>query len=124
MKKNSDYFCPAKELEWTDLGGGVSRKILGWDMQVMMVKVRFEQGAVGSLHQHMHTQTSYCAKGSFEFTIGNEKQVIGYGDGVYVPPHMVHGVLCLEEGVLIDVFSPVREDFLSGDVVSYFHNND
>jgi quercetin dioxygenase-like cupin family protein len=124
MKRSSNNFIFAKKLEWLDLGGGVSRKFLGWDNQLMMVKVRFEQGAVGSPHQHFHSQTAYCAKGSFEFTIGNEKQVISYGDGVYVPPNMVHGVLCLEEGVLIDVFSPVRDDFLNGDAVSYFHNND
>ena len=124
MKRSSDNFCFAKKIEWTDLGGGVSRKILGWDMQIMMVKVRFEEGAVAGLHQHKHVQTSYCAKGSFEFTIGDEKQVISYGDGVYVPPNVLHGVLCLEEGVIIDVFNPVREDFLQGDPLSYFQNND
>ena len=114
MKKTSDYFCFAKEMEWTDLGDGVSRKIMGWDQQIMMVKVRFEQGAIGALHQHVHTQTAYCAKGKFEFAIGEEKHIISYGDGVYVPSNTVHGVVCLEEGVLIDVFSPVREDFLDG----------
>jgi len=114
MKIPSNYFYSAKELEWTDLGGGLSRKILGWDKQIMMVKVRFELGTVGALHQHKHTQTTYCAKGKFEFTVGDEKQIINYGDGVYVPPNIPHGVVCLEEGVLIDVFSPVREDFLDG----------
>ena len=122
MKRSSVNFIFAKDIEWTDLGGGVSRKFLGWDNQAMMVKVRFEKGAVGSPHHHFHTQTTYCAKGKFEFTIGDEKQVITYGDGVYVPPNAVHGAVCLEDGVLIDVFSPVREDFLDGDAVSYFGN--
>jgi quercetin dioxygenase-like cupin family protein len=124
MNKTSEHFCFAKKISWTELGGGVSRKILGWDKQMMMVKVRFEPGAVGALHQHIHTQTTYCAKGKFEFTIGDEKRVISYGDGIYVPPNILHGVICLEEGVLIDVFSPVREDFLNGDALSYFQNND
>jgi unsaturated pyranuronate lyase len=118
MKRASDNFIFAKKTEWTDLGGGVSRKILGWDKQIMMVKVKFEQGAAGAPHTHFHTQTTYCAKGKFEFTIGDENQVITYGDGVYVPENALHGVVCLEEGVLIDVFSPVREDFLEGDAVS------
>jgi quercetin dioxygenase-like cupin family protein len=124
MKNNKDHFYFAKELEWTEMAEGVSRKILGHDKQIMMVKVRFEAGAVGALHQHVHTQTSYCAKGRFEFTVGEETQIVNYGDGVYIPPNVPHGVVCLEEGVIIDVFTPAREDFLNGDTVSYFHNND
>ena len=85
----------------------------------MMVKVKFEKGAVGALHQHFHTQTTCCASGQFEFTIGGEKKVIGIGDGVYIEPNMLHGAACLEAGELIDVFSPVREDFLTGSGVSY-----
>ncbi|MCD4711344.1 MAG: cupin domain-containing protein [Bacteroidales bacterium] len=123
MKRISDHFCFAKEIEWEDLSGGLSRKILGRDNQIMMVKVRFEPGAIGALHQHFHTQTTYCAKGKFEFTIGEEKQIINYGDGVYVPPNLQHSVVCLEEGILIDVFSPVREDFLDGSVPSYLAGN-
>lgn len=122
MKRTSDIFLKAKEMEWEDLGGGVSRKFLGWDNQIMMVKVKFEKGAEGSPHQHFHTQATYCAKGKFEFTIGDEKQIVEYGDGVYIPPNVLHGAVCLEEGVLIDVFSPVREDFLDGSGVSYFGN--
>ena len=120
MERASELFCMADSMEWEDLGGGVSRKIMGWDNQIMMVKVKFEKGAEGSPHQHFQTQTTYCAKGKFEFTIGDEKQVVKYGDGIYVPPNVLHGAVCLEEGVLIDVFSPVREDFLDGSEVSYF----
>ncbi len=120
MKRSSDSFCHADQMEWEELGGGVSRKILGWDNQIMMVSIHFEKEAVGNLHQHFHTQSSYCVKGTFEFTIGEEKQVIRQGDGVYIPPNVLHGVLCLEEGILIDAFSPVREDFLTGSPVSYF----
>ena len=120
MKRASDSFRHADQMEWEELGGGVSRKILGWDNQIMMVSIHFKKEAVGSLHQHFHTQTSYCAKGKFEFNIGEEKQVIKEGDGVYIPPNVPHGVLCLEQGILIDAFSPVREDFLTGSPVSYF----
>jgi quercetin dioxygenase-like cupin family protein len=120
MKRASEIFLPAKEMDWEDLGGGVSRKILGWDNQVMMVKVKFEKGAEGAPHQHFHTQTTYVAKGKFEFTVDGEKKTVEYGDGLYIPPNLVHGAVCLEEGVLIDVFSPVREDFLDGSGPSYF----
>lgn len=120
MKRAGTKFIITKEMEWEDLGGGVSRKFLGWDNQIMMVKVKFEKGAEGSPHQHFHTQTTYCAEGKFEFTIGDEKKIVHAGDGVYIEPNLMHGAICLEEGMLIDVFSPVREDFLDGSGVSYF----
>ncbi len=95
-----------------NLGGGVSRQILGYNENMMMVKVQFEKGAVGSVHAHPHTQTTYCASGAFEFTIGEQTQLVKEGDATYIPPNVLHGVLCVHEGVLIDTFNPVREDFL------------
>ena len=59
---------------------GVSRKILGHDDKIMMVKVKFDEGTIVTPHTHMHTQTSYCAKGKFEFTVGEETQIISYGE--------------------------------------------
>jgi quercetin dioxygenase-like cupin family protein len=50
--------------------------------------------------------------GSFEMTIGEKKGILKTGDGYYIPPNVVHGALCLEAGVLIDVFTPMREDFV------------
>lgn len=119
-ERQSKPFILTSKMEWEDLGGGVSRKFLGYDNQIMMVQVKFEKGAVGSPHQHFHTQSTYCAAGKFEFTIDGEVQLVEAGDGVYIAPNLLHSALCLEEGILIDVFSPVREDFLSGAAVSYF----
>lgn len=109
-------------MEWQELGGGVSRKMLGYDNQIMMVLVKFEKGAIGSPHSHFHTQATYCASGKFEFKIDGQKQVISGGDGVYIQPNLLHSAVCLEAGMLIDTFSPVREDFLDGSGVSYFGN--
>lgn len=120
MKRKSEKFVLTNGMEWEELGGGVSRQFLGFDNQIMMVKVRFEKGSIGSDHQHFHTQTTYCASGKFEFMIDGERKIVNAGDGVYIEPNLMHGALCLEAGVLIDVFSPVREDFLSGEAVSYF----
>lgn len=120
MKRASEKFILTKNMDWEELGGGVSRKFLGWDNQIMMVQVKFEQGALGSPHQHFHTQATYCASGKFEFTIDGKKKIVEGGDGVYIEPNLLHSALCLESGILIDVFSPVREDFLDGSGVSYF----
>ncbi|QEK50401.1 cupin domain-containing protein [Pedobacter aquae] len=111
MESNSFQF--ENETPWEDLGNGIQRKMYGYDKQVMMVKVKFEVGAVGALHQHYHAQVTYVESGAFEMTIGDEKKIIRTGDGYYVKPHTIHGCVCLEPGVLIDVFSPHREDFLA-----------
>ena len=115
----SEKFVKNSE-KWEELGGGVSRQFLGWDNQIMMVKVKFEKDAVGSPHQHFHTQATFCAAGKFEFTIDGQKSLIEAGEGVYIAPNLLHSAVCLEAGILIDVFSPVREDFLDGTAVSYF----
>jgi quercetin dioxygenase-like cupin family protein len=116
----SEKFLKEDEISWVDLGGGVQRKIMGFDNQIMMVKVKFEKGSVGSTHQHFHTQTTYCASGKFQFSVEGEESILNSGDGVYIKPNLPHGTVCLEEGILIDVFSPVREDFLDGSTISYF----
>ena len=100
------------ETQWEDLGNGIQRKIYGYDNQIMLVKAKFEAGAVGTLHEHHHVQVTYVESGVFEMTIGEEKKIIRKGDGYYVPPHAIHGCVCVEPGILIDVFSPLREDFI------------
>lgn len=124
MKRSSDKYIIAQDMEWEELGGGVSRKMLGWDNQIMMVQVKFEKGAEGSPHQHFHTQATYCAAGKFEFIIDGQKQIVTGGDGVYIEPNLLHSAVCLEAGILIDVFNPVREDFIDGSGVSYFGNKE
>lgn len=112
MKTNSDNFLNETQLLWEDLGGGVSRQIAGYDNKLMLVKVKFIKGAVGIVHQHFHSQCSYIASGTFEVSIKGGKKILKAGDGFYVEPDTLHGVVCLEDGLLIDAFSPVREDFL------------
>lgn len=124
MDRNSEKYILTDSMEWEQLGGGVSRKFLGYDNQIMMVLVKFEKGALGSPHSHFHTQTTYVVSGSFEFDIDGVKQVVKTGDGVYIEPNLLHSAVCLEDGMLIDTFSPVREDFLSGDGPSYFGDKD
>ena len=105
-------FINANEMEWEQLGGGVERKILGYDDQVMMVVVRFEKGAIGSLHHHVHRQVSYVESGKFEVEIDGKKKILQQGDSFFVAPDLVHGVVALEAGSLVDVFTPAREDFV------------
>lgn len=99
-------------IEWTDLGAGIRRKVMAFDDQMMIVKVQFEVGSVGSLHHHPHTQASYVSKGVFDITIDGKTQRLSAGDVYFVPSGEVHGAVCIEKGELIDVFTPMREDFV------------
>lgn len=98
---------------WEPAGEGISRQMLGFGENLMLVKVKFDKGARGILHSHPHVQASYVESGVFEMTIGSDVKIIGKGDGYYVPPDAVHGCVCLEDGMLIDAFNPCRADFLS-----------
>lgn len=109
----SNLFQIEKEIPWEKAGEGIERQVYGYDDQIMLVKAKFEAGAIGTLHQHPHVQVTYVESGVFEMTIGEEKKTIKKGDGYYVPPHVIHGCVCVEPGILIDVFSPHREDFLN-----------
>jgi quercetin dioxygenase-like cupin family protein len=112
MKTRSETFLYENRIPWEPAGEGAVRQIMGYDGQAMLVKVKFEKGAVGATHTHYHTQTTYVASGTFEFTVGEEKMTVKAGDGIYIEPDAPHGCVCLEAGVLIDCFSPMRADFL------------
>ena len=107
-----EVFFESEKRNWENLGGGVSRQIMGYDQHIMLVKVKFEKGAEGIAHKHPHSQTSFVSEGIFEVTIGDRKLILKPGDSFFVPANIAHGVICIEAGILIDNFSPVREDFL------------
>jgi quercetin dioxygenase-like cupin family protein len=105
-------FIKNDDIAWEQLDARVKRKIMAYDDKLMLVKVEFETGGVGSLHKHYHSQISHVESGVFEVEIDGGKQILKTGDGFYIPPNVLHGAVCIEAGVLIDVFSPMREDFI------------
>ncbi len=97
---------------WEETAPGVRRKILAHDAQLMIVRISFDKGAIGALHQHFHTQITYVESGIFLYEINGITQTLHKGDIAFVPPNALHGVVCEEAGVLVDVFSPRRDSFL------------
>lgn len=91
---------------------GVTRRILSYCDEMMMCEITFEKGARGNLHAHPHIQMSYVGDGKFEFTVDDEVKIVEKGDSVLISSNAKHGVLCLEAGILVDVFNPKRDDFL------------
>lgn len=107
-----DTYKLAREVVIEDLGDGITRQILGYGPDLMTCRLTFPRGAVGAIHSHPHSQTSYCEAGRFLYRVDSAEREIGPGDCVYIAPHQEHGLVCLEEGVIIDSFSPARADFL------------
>lgn len=114
MKKfdPSNKFLLGEEMPWEVVGEGVKRKIMAYDNNIMLVNVSFDEGGVGPQHAHHHSQTTYVVSGEFDVTIEGETKTLKAGDAFYIPPHEMHGAICKKAGILIDVFSPIREDFM------------
>lgn len=103
----------ASEISLKPVSEGVERKILAHSENLMVCELHFKKGAIGALHSHFHEQSTYIISGKFEFDLGGRKVVVEAGDCLYKQPDLVHGCVCLEDGVLIDIFTPERKDFLS-----------
>lgn len=95
-----------------DAAPGVTRRVLAYTDGLMCVENVFEEGAVGSLHSHPHTQITYVVKGEFSFTIDGETHTVRAGDTLLKEDGVIHGCVCTQAGILLDIFNPMREDFV------------
>jgi quercetin dioxygenase-like cupin family protein len=91
---------------------GVVRRTLNSGDHTTLVEVTFEAGATVPEHTHPHEQIGYLASGRLRFRIGDEERVIEAGDSWLVAGGVPHLVTALEPAVAIDVFSPVRHEYL------------
>jgi hypothetical protein len=101
-----------QDIDWVMVDDKIRRKVMAYSESLMLVKVEFKAGGVGALHQHEHHQISHIDSGVFEIEINGEKKILKAGDAYNVPSNLWHGAVCLEDGVLIDAFSPMRNDFV------------
>ena len=91
---------------------GVERQMIVGE-NVMVCRLRFAPRVVTPAHEHPHEQITLVERGRVLFTVGGEQRVAEAGDVLHFPPGSWHGATMLdEEVVLIDIFSPIREDFL------------
>jgi quercetin dioxygenase-like cupin family protein len=108
----SQPFVEHAASDWQTMATGVQRQILAHGPDLMLVRVRFEPGAVGALHHHPHRQATYVAEGSFRVIVGDETKVLSAGDCFFAAADVPHSVVALEKGLLLDCFTPARADFL------------
>lgn len=91
---------------------GIKRQMVV-GQNVMMCRFTFDPFLVTPEHTHPHEQITLVVKGKVKFFVSGEERIVSAGDVLHFPPHNRHGATMLdEEVVLIDIFSPIREDFL------------
>jgi quercetin dioxygenase-like cupin family protein len=111
-------FIKNKDITSDIIAPGVTRKIMGYMSDLMLIRVEFEGKTSFPIHQHPHQQITHIIEGKFKAIIDDKSEILGPGDSYVVPGNTPHGVESLESGILIDVFSPKREDFLNKEKLS------
>jgi quercetin dioxygenase-like cupin family protein len=106
-------------LDWSripveTIGEGIERQMVVGD-RLMICRLRFQPRVVTTPHDHPHEQMTVVEKGRVLFTIGDEQREVGPGTILHFPSGVWHGAAMLdEEVILLDIFTPIREDFLAG----------
>lgn len=118
--KQPDSLVDALPRDWTSvpierIAEGIERQMV-WGERLMVCRLRFAPGVVTAVHAHPHEQITIVERGRVQFFIDGESRLVSAGDVLVFPSNCRHGATMLdEEVVLVDVFSPIREDFLPRD---------
>lgn len=103
-KKSNDAFHSPIE--------GIEQKTLAYGDKTLMTEFRLKKGSILPRHRHPHEQTGYLVSGRLRLHIGDQSYDCTSGDSWCVPGDAEHGADVIEDAVAIEVFSPVREEYL------------
>lgn len=91
---------------------GIRQKTLVHGDHTLMVEFVLQKDALVPIHSHPHEQTGYLVQGRMRLTIGEETHEVGTGDSWCIAGGEPHSAEAIEDSVAVEVFSPVREDYL------------
>jgi len=95
------------------IGEGIERQMI-WGERLMVCRLSFAPRVVTPVHSHPHEQITIVERGRVRFTVDGAERIASAGDVLFFPSGLEHGATMLEEPVvLVDIFSPPREDFLA-----------
>ena len=112
MNRMSNTFVWNQEVTPVEMLPGIVRKTLSYSENMMVCEVRLAKGAVLRSHHHIHQQSSNIISGSVRYTVGDREEIVGAGDSVMIDADVPHAVVALEDTLVIDVFSPMRPEYL------------
>jgi quercetin dioxygenase-like cupin family protein len=102
------------EMEKEVLSPTIGRKIISGE-KAMVSQVFLAKGAVVPEHHHESEQITYILEGALRFQIEGREIVVGKGQVLRIPSHVPHAAVALEDTLDLDIFSPIREDWLKKD---------
>jgi len=103
-KKSNDGF--------KEMFDGINFKTLVYGEKTLMTEFRMKAGSALPRHSHPHEQTGYLISGRINVLVGNETYEAEPGDSWSIPGDVEHGAEPIADSVVVEVFSPVREDYL------------
>ena len=98
--------------EWTNPLPGIGLRTRVYGVRTLMAEFRLEEGSSLPMHAHPHEQSGYLVAGHLRLTVGDQLHDMLPGDAWCITGDVVHGAEALEDSVAIEVFSPVREDYM------------
>jgi len=110
--KTGQAFVFQKDIPAEDMPTWTKRRIAAHGKEMMLVENEFMTGDTAPEHEHYHAQITYVISGALEFTVDGETQILRQGDSVFIKPHAVHSAEAVEDSLIVDMFAPMREDFL------------
>jgi len=104
----------ASQQDFVTTPEGAQRRILSYGGGMMLVQFTFPAGVSAPIHSHAHEQLGYVVSGAIDLLMdGFERTRLTAGGSYYVAPNIRHGIITYAPTVLIDCFTPIREDFLA-----------
>jgi quercetin dioxygenase-like cupin family protein len=97
----------------------ISRKIVTGERE-MLAQVWLRKGAIVPMHDHVSEQLTYIFRGALKFIIGGEEFIVREGEVLHIPSSVPHQAEALDDTFELDVFSPIRQDWLDK-TDDYFH---
>jgi quercetin dioxygenase-like cupin family protein len=102
------------EIKLEQLSGTLSRKLIYGD-KVMVAEVRLKKGSIVPEHHHESEQLTWIVKGELFFEINGKNIYVKEGEVLVIPSNTPHKATALEDTIDMDIFSPIRHDWLTGD---------
>ena len=99
------------ESEPVEMLPGLTRRTLADGAEMMLCEFTFETGVQIPTHTHPHEQVGYVVRGEVRMTIDGEDSLLGAGDSYYIPGNLPHSAFTLAPSIIIDCFTPPREDY-------------
>jgi quercetin dioxygenase-like cupin family protein len=105
-------FFKESQFKTVDAAPGITRRLVTAGEKTMAVRIALAKGSTVDIHTHPHEQVGFVLSGALHMTIGDETHLIKPGDSYAIHPNVSHGATAAEDSEVVDIFAPIREDYL------------